>query len=362
MNIKPYKEELRKARNKLVKYQHGEIKPVVTARPWLDSIFGGLLPGSIVVIAGPSGGGKTFEMQRVKNSIMDTTVNPEASDFVWLDNSLEMQTISLVIRDLHKITNKSKKKLIGERFTEEEVKLAESYFEQQGDDRYFINEEPDNPITFEKGCRGFLELHRKKSCVFISIDHMALEEEGSKATIDGIVHAANKLKKEFKNVIFFFLSQLNREFVRRMNEKDIKSHPEHTDIYLSDVMYHIADYMYVSFSPSRFGVNQFSKVNSRIYDYLAEHFGEMDRKDKVSFMTFGRIFYFIIKSREENGGWFPNLFIENIEFEGKDKIESALKSEDKSDNDEDFDAERLFGGAKSAIEMSQGTGFEEKAF
>ena len=66
----------------LLKYQKGELTPIVTNRPWLDEIFGGLLPGDIVTVAGQSGGGKTFESQRLKNAIMNKEVNKNASEFI----------------------------------------------------------------------------------------------------------------------------------------------------------------------------------------------------------------------------------------------------------------------------------------
>jgi replicative DNA helicase len=244
MAIKSVSDLAKKSFSKIAQYQKGDVKPIKTGREWLDAVFGGLLPGDIVTIAGPSGGGKSFENQRVKNFIMDPNNNEKADKFVWLDHSLEMRLISNIIRDLNKKTKKSKKGIISEEFTEEEKEIVREYYKQITDGRFFIEEEPSDADTFYRNMKEFLAQHKDKEAVFISIDHIALSKSESgqkKNAVDGIVEAINKLKKEFPNSYWIILSQLNREIERRSKDKDYESKPNRGDLYQSDTIYHISD-------------------------------------------------------------------------------------------------------------------------
>ena len=88
MPIVQVKKLINKEVRQLNKYQKGEIKTVQTGRPHLDDTLTGLLPGDIVVVAGASGAGKTFELQTVRENIMDKDLNPFSENYVFLDYSL----------------------------------------------------------------------------------------------------------------------------------------------------------------------------------------------------------------------------------------------------------------------------------
>ena len=320
MPITPLKSVAKKSYETLAKYQSGELTPIQTGREWLDEIFGGLMPMDIVTIAGMSGGGKSFELQRIKNFVMDVGNNPKAKDFIWLDNSLEMKMISNIIRDLNLKLKKSKKKILTEEFTPEEKLLVNDYYKNSTDSRYYINEEAVIPSQFEQETRVFLELHKDAEAVFISIDHIALQRDkngNKKATVDEIVEAINRMKKDYPNSYWILLSQLNRNILDRIREKDIAAMPNRGDVFQSDSMFFISDYLYVCHNPHRLGINQFSKVNMEIYDYLEKHFLE-ENKGKVSFDTVGKIFYIVLKMREAEI-LYRDIYIEEIDIEGKEK-------------------------------------------
>ena len=195
MAIKPLGEVVDRSFRDLNKYQKGKNKPVKTGREWLDEIFGGLLPGDIATIAGQSGGGKSFELQRIKNFVMNPENNEDAKDFIWLDYAWEMRFLSNILRDLNRSLKKTKKELLTEEFTDEEKALVKSYAENLSDGRFFINEETVTPKAFEKEARAFLEQHKDKKGVFISVDHIALamDETGEKkATVDAIIEIINR--------------------------------------------------------------------------------------------------------------------------------------------------------------------------
>lgn len=321
--IRPVREVAHEAMATLKKYQSGELKAVKTGREWLDDIFGGLIPQDIVTIAGASGGGKSFELQRIKNYVMNPENNPEAADYVWLDNSLEMSFLSNLIRDLNQNLEKSKKKILTQEFSREEKQLVNNYYKQITDGRFYIDEEAVTPEDFENRTRAFLKLHTDKRFVFISTDHIALQKNGSgdkKGAIDGIIEAINRLKKEFPNAIWFVLSQLNRTILNRIKDNDIMAMPNRGDLYNSDTIYHISNYLYVTHNPYRLGINEFSRVNAKQYDYLEDHFTDPDKKGKVSFKTLGKMFFIVLKSREADI-IFDDIFIEDIRLDNLEKYQ-----------------------------------------
>ena len=318
--IKPVKEVADKAYEQLAKYQYGELLPVRTGRPFLDEIFGGLLPQDIVAIAGASGGGKSFELARIRKYVMNPENNPTAANYVWLDRSLEMKYISNVLRDLKIALNKTKKKILLESFSQEEMEIVEEYRKGSTDERFFIDEEALNPEEFEEAMDKFLSQHTDKEAVFISTDHIALDKDvkgDKKKAVDGIIEAINRLKKKYPNSYWIILTQLNRQILTRIKDKDIMAMPNRSDVYQSDTIFHIADYVYVTHNPHRLGINQFSRVNRDIYNYLEEYFVE-EKNGKVSFDTLGKIFYIVLKMREGEI-LFRDIFIEEIDIEGKEK-------------------------------------------
>lgn len=343
MAIRPVREVAHKALKTLKRYQSGELKPVKTGRKWLDSIFGGLLPQDIVTITGASGGGKSFELQRIKNFIMDKENNPDAEQYVWLDNSLEMRLLSNIIRDLNQNLEKTKRNILTQKFTREEEQMVNNYYKQIADGRFFIDEEAVTSDEFEKTTREFLSLHVDKLSVFITLDHIALQKNGTgdkKGAVDGIIEAINRLKKEFPNVIWLVLSQLNRTILGRIKDNDIMAMPNRGDIFQSDTMYHISDYLYVCHNPYRLGITEFSRVKASQYDYLEDHFTEPDKKGKVSFLTLGKMFYIVLKSRESEI-IFDDIFIDDIKLDNIEKYKDQ-KAVIGEMNDPDFEQEEPF--------------------
>jgi replicative DNA helicase len=127
-----------KAQTQILKqYQSGKVRIVRTARPHIDATLTGLLPGDIVVIAGASGAGKTFELQTLRENIMSKEINPDADDYVFLDYSFEMKLFNLILRGVSKILGKKKKDVLLTEFTEDERPLANRYIKTLTDNRFF---------------------------------------------------------------------------------------------------------------------------------------------------------------------------------------------------------------------------------
>jgi replicative DNA helicase len=281
--------------------------------------------GGNINITGNSG--KSFELQRVKNYVMDTDNNPNANNFVWLDHSLEMRMMSNIIRDINLKTKKSKGKILSEEFTEEEYEIVTKYYNEISDGRFFVEEDPSDSTTFYKNMKDFLSEHTDKEAVFVSIDHIALAKAESgrkKNAVDDTMEMINRLSKEFPNSYWIILSQLNREIERRSKDKDYDSKPNRGDLYASDTIFHLADYVYVTHNPYKLGINSFMRFNENRYDMLEEHF--TDRKNgKASFDSLGRVFFIVLKMREA-GSVFQDVYIDELDIPDIEKYRDSREN------------------------------------
>ena len=330
MNILKLKDLTKDALKELNRLQTGKKRLVKTGYESVDSHIGGLLNGDILLFSGLSGHGKSETLFEFKDNVLNTDINPDAKDYVFLDISLEMKVFNIVLRALHRNMNKSKKKILFETFTEEEQEICKIYFESTQDDRQYISQAPSTPDELYLKLREFLLEHINKKAVFIAIDHiLLLLGADKKGVIDNTMEYLNRLKLEFDNVYFIVISQLNRSLLARVAEKNNASCPNSGDLYGSEFMQQAASYSIIVFNAFKVGISQFMKVNPDFYDYLSEHFGEKDDKnDKVSFNTIGKLFHVVTKVREGDAV-FKDIFIKDMKMD--DVTKEILQSKPKVD-------------------------------
>lgn len=309
------KKPLQQAIEFIKSIQTGERKLVRTNRPWLDTIAG-ILPQSVITIVATSFGGKSTELENLKADIMNIDINPNANQYVWLSHSLEMSPVSTALRDIRKELKKSFKDILQEEFSEEEKNKVNDYYKEKKDGRFFVNYEASTPDEFFKDVTQFLEEHKDKEAVFIDVDHAALmksSQDGKKSAIDGLGEHINTLKLKFKNAYFIILSQLNRNLDARIQEKSNMMRILRSDIYQSDTLFHLSDYLYGLQNAYWLGVEQYRKINPERYPNLAHRFTEEeDKNGKVSLITKGCIFVEVLKDRTADNFEYIDLF--TIEF------------------------------------------------
>lgn len=320
MNIQKLKDVTKGALKELNNLQTGKKRLVKTGFEAIDSHIGGLLNGDILLLSGLSGHGKSETLFELKDNVLDIHINPDANNYVFLDISLEMKIFNIVLRALHRKMNKSKKKILFETFTDEEKEICKLYFESTQDDRQYISQAPSTPDELYPKLRNFLLEHTDKKAVFISIDHILLMiGADKKGVIDNTMEYLNRLKLEFENVYFIVISQLNRSLLARVADKNNASCPNSGDLYGSEFMQQASSYSIIVFNAFKVGISQFMKVNPEFYDYLSEHFGDLDTKhDKVSFNTIGKLFHIVTKVREGDAV-FRDVFIKNMKMDDATK-------------------------------------------
>lgn len=314
MEIVKYGDVAKEALIEIKRFQIGELGVVTTGRPWLDNLFP-VVNGSVITIGAGSGIGKSFELARILNNILDKDLNPKSENYVTLNISLEMKVRSLLLRALNKKLGKAKKDILLEEFTDEERLLANEYFISVNDDRQFISQVPTTPNKFYQGCFDFLTQHQDKESVIIAVDHIALigadKGEGRNQVIESFIERVNDLKMQFHNVIFILLSQTNADIIKRAKDRDNMSQPQDSDLYYSNYTFQISDYVVLIFSPLKVGINEYASLNPNRYPHLSKYFLEPDKKGRVALEVFGVLYYHLLKIREGDSG-FIDIYAEDL--------------------------------------------------
>tara|TARA_R110000772_G_scaffold68118_4_gene150922 strand:+ start:15444 stop:16508 length:1065 start_codon:yes stop_codon:yes gene_type:complete len=326
----------------LKKIQSGEVKLVKTGEEMIDSHIGGLLPSDVILLSGGSGDGKSETLFRMKAKILDTSINVEADQYLFLDMSLEMKLFNIVLRGVSRETGKRKTDILIEEFSEEDKKKVNEYYLNMQDERQYVVQTPTTPLDFYDSCRAFLETHKDKKAIFITADHMLLfKGKDKQGVMEEVVEYVNQLKLEFNNVYFILLSQLNRNILGRIAEKNSMAAPNVSDMFGSSFMDQICSYNIMLYDPYRKGIMQYMKINPERYSYLSDHFGDEDSKGKISFNTAGKIFYHVVKTRESDNPY-SNIFIKDKDLsqEQRDALKDSVPSNKSKTTKPIFDDEK----------------------
>lgn len=299
----------------LNKLQQGDKQLLRTGDETIDCHISGLLPSDCVLYAANSGVGKTKKLFDTLDQILDEKVNPCAKNIKTLEFQLEMKFLNRILRDTNKLTSKKKSTILTEEFTEEEKEIVKRYYENLQDDRRYICEESITTKEFYEMTRTFCELNKESDALVICLDHVLLLKKDDKFEdpLEALTSYINQLRKEFKNVYFILLSQMNRGSLVNIKDKDNSMIPTTAMIYGSSHFEFLCSYIVVLVDPFRLGVNSYLKVNPERYDWLNEHMQDKDKNGKVSFDTLSNIFQFVLKTRESDNPY-KNLFIKKMDL------------------------------------------------
>lgn len=313
--IKKVGDEAKKALAQLKQFQDGKEKLLKVGYGFLDNHIGGILPGSIVTLAGSSGTGKTYLLHKILENIMSKEVNDDADDFVSLEYSFEMLMLNKVMRAINQKTKLSRKDILTKKFCEENSKIVKSYYEDLKDDRRYVCHEPITVDVWFEDTRSFCEYFKSKKAILISIDHLVLFKGSDKQkNIEKVTDYQNMLKLEFPNVYFFNLSQLNRESsFSGVKDRSNDVVPNNTWLYASSLIEMISDYIIIIANPFKSGISEFMSFNPARYEYLSEFYSGEDNKGRQSFGTVGNLFYFVTKVRDSDVPY-ENIHIERMDI------------------------------------------------
>lgn len=328
--IKSSGELAKEAFTYLKQIQTGE-KPILkTGQDFIDCHIGGCLPSDVIIICANSGVGKTKLLFDTLDLILDEKVNTNADKFVSLEFSLEMLFLNRILRDTNKLLKKSKTNILQEEFEENERLKVLEYYKGLQDGRRFICEDTVTTQEFYNMTKAFCEQHRDKDAIIISLDHVLniRQEDRNEDTAKSLTLYINELRKEFNNVYFILLTQFNRSSFANIADRNNDMVPRASMIYGSSHFEFLSSYIIGIMDPFKMGVTEFMKVNKERYDWLEEYMTDEDKKGKVSFLTVGNMFYFVLKSRESDVPY-KSLFIRPMDLteEQLEKMKSEYKEE-----------------------------------
>ena len=316
----------------LNKLQSGDKQLLRTGDEAIDCHITGLLPSDCILYAANSGVGKTKKLFDTLDQILDEKVNPNAKNIKTLEYQLEMKFLNRILRDTNKLTSKKKSKILTEKFTEDEKEIIKRYYENLQDERRFICEESITTKEFYEMTRTFCELNKDSDSLIICLDHVLLlkKEDKFEDPLEALTSYINQLRKEFKNVYFILLSQMNRGSLVNIKDKDNSMIPTTAMIYGSSHFEFLCSYIVVLVDPFRLGVSDYLKVSPDRYDWLTEFMQDEDKNGKVSFNTLSNIFQFVLKTRESDNPY-KNLFIKKMDLTD-DQVEKMKQSVETKEN------------------------------
>lgn len=323
----------------LLKYQKGEDAPIKT-RFWHlnNNSLGGIFKSMIITIAGISGGGKSYLLQQIEEDIFDKKLNPDCDSYILLRCNWEMTVFKLLMRKLKRSLNKSMKHLLFTEVEGEDIGKFKEVCDSERSGQIFYLEDPTDPKTWYETVQEFLEANKDKKQIVITIDHLALVRDlfgSKKKAMDDLVEYINSLKKEYTNVSFILLSQMNRDIEGRTDVRHLA--PKRSDLYNTDTLFQISDLVIVVHNPYKLGHEKYMVVSPARYPYLIEHMDKPSNK-RTNFDTYNKIFWHYLKIREiEDMEDINDIYIEqlNSNLKPKGEEEKTLFNhsiEDESDN------------------------------
>jgi replicative DNA helicase len=248
--VKKYIEQRRK----------GEIKSLRTGYRKLDaSSINGFEWGSTITIGGRPGVGKSA----MSDCLIRGFFSHNENDFDLLDFSWEMSSRVLLLRSISSEMQRSYKYICSaERniISDEEQAEIDSIL----DNKYaklpiYYVEKPETPQGFADTVRRFRDHHKRK--LVVRVDHTILARmskmDGDRVTmLLNLLGYANEIKKE-SDVIFIFLTQMNREFEARQEDSSDKAFPQQGDVFGGDSSIMFSENVILLNKPSRYNISHY---------------------------------------------------------------------------------------------------------
>lgn len=289
------KDETARVVKQIADFQSGKLKPLVTSVDYIDYHgMGGLYPGTVVLIGGLSGSGKTYELERIIRGIAK---NQPEEDYIVVSCTWEIEAFKTITRAISKHTGKTAKEILLSPPTEEDIKSYTEVLQQFRTDNTYLQPEPVNVEEFIKDMTTIINKHKDKP-ILITIDNLEnilVGSEGQKTALDNLTRAVNSLKKLGSFVSFILLNQLNANIETRENPQNHV--PIASDLYGSNAGFKLADIVAVKHLPYKLGIEEYSIFPKGRYKYIDPYFIKEGKGKLNKFKGMGNGFIHILKSR-----------------------------------------------------------------
>lgn len=330
-------DEIVEAHKEILELQKGTGHLILTGQKHLDYFLIGGLNNKMVFIGSRPSMGKTYHCESTMDNLLNEKINPNQNISI-LRMNLEMQTKSLLLRDLKKSLGKKMIDIISNPYTEEEKKVVTTVVNKHRDKRIInfskIVEGEDLRYLLNKFCSTIDEKDaeaNKPSLDAWNAKWETLSEEGKKTAgnytplqttqkivlvdhlhiyqtkkqIDDVLSIFNEMKMQDSNLSFIIYFQFNRSLEEVWRDtKDKKANPKtflpnSGHIYNTDSLMQYADLVMGMVVPQVVDLEEFVSVYKDRNEHLKEHFISDGSSDNVTARLKGRnrIFYNYIKIR-----------------------------------------------------------------
>lgn len=301
--IKTSKEVMSEAKERILRIQRGEEKPIKTRYKHLnDNLLGGIFSRVILCIAGLSSFGKSTILKHIEDDIFNCDLNPNCQNYVLLKTNYEMTSFNLALRRLKEETKVSMSNILKGNLTDKDNEVFEETFEKETHPNIFYIEKPLTSEEWYINVRQFIINHQDKERIVVTFDHLGLIKEkgneGLKKAMDDTLNYQNELKKEFDNVCFINLSQLNRDLESRTNNPKTQA-PVSSDLFNSSNVQFISDVTIILHNPFKLGLEKYMVVSPKTYPHLTDYMIDPER-NTTSFHTKANVFWHYVKLRQND--------------------------------------------------------------
>lgn len=310
MPLKTSKELTNSTVKLISKFKSGELRPIPTGIDHLDeALLGGLLPGTVLGLAGRSGHGKSYDNERIQRNILD-----KEKEVIYLNCNWELNHFKILIRDISFKTKKSVKSVLFDPLDEEEGEKFKEICDAHRTDNLFYQNEPVSSDVFNTDVLELIEKFPNFKIVVTidNLENILLDKGNQKDCMDRLLYKINILKNKHFFIAFIILNQMNREYIYEIS--NIKNHrPHEGHLYGSDQYYKLCDVVYIKIIPSKLGIkDKFMIFGENQYEWLEDHKTE-GNGSTCSFDPFGKAFYFYIKQRQpEDEKNIKDIYIETM--------------------------------------------------
>lgn len=268
MAIKSIADVVKETQDYIDKRRKGIIKSYKTGYPKFDSAnLDGWEWGSAITIgARPSVGKTVFTSCLLRNSLNCN----DFSDIIILEFNWEMSSRVLLLRELSADTKTSYKDVISAgniKVTDEAFKYYNNILEKYKNMPIYYEEEPKTAKEFAATVRKFRDKYKDKK-IIVRVDHTILgrksaAESGQTEMLYNLFFEGNILKKE-SDIIFVWLTQLQREFETRQENGTDKAFPRQSDVFGADAAAMYSESIILLNKPSRYGISFYGNRDNGI--------------------------------------------------------------------------------------------------
>jgi hypothetical protein len=369
--------EVSVAHEEILKLQSGDANVIVTGQDHLDYFLIGGINNKMVFIGSRPSMGKTFHCETMINNLLDENINKN-QDISLLRLNLEMQTKSLLLRDLKKSLGKKMRDIIANPYTEEEMEIVNKVLNKHKDPRVTNFSSLLGPVEFEYLVKEYckkVSLEKPNTQKIVLIDHIHIYQ--TKKEIDEILSICNQLKMSDPNLSFIIYFQFNRSIEDLWRgSKDTKANPKNFlphsgHIYNTDSLMQFADLVMGMTIPQVVDLDEFVSVYKDRNVHLEEHFISSSSKDTSTTLLKGRnrIYYNYIKIRLVDDFEDPRLYCSVLNADYEKTVDKMYEEKSKESVIPNVMKPPVFDATSSmptfnttAISNAAGSGFDSPPF